>query len=47
LNLTTTEGERLRNVSYQKQLEAGLQHPGSAGLTADRIGDVPKWRPED
>ena len=47
LNLTTAEGERLRNVSYQKQLEAGLRHPGSAGLTTDRLGDVPKWRPED
>jgi Predicted membrane protein (DUF2306) len=45
LNLTSAEGERLRNVSYERQLEAGFQHPGSAGLTSDRWGDVPPWKP--
>ena len=45
LNLTKNEGERLRNVSYERQLEAGYQHPGSAGLTSDRWGDVPAWQP--
>lgn len=45
LNLTKNEGERLRNVSYERQLEAGYQHPGSAGLTSDRWGDVPPWQP--
>ena len=45
LNLTSAEGERLRNVSYERQLEAGYQHPGSAGLTSDRWGDVSAWRP--
>ena len=45
LNLTGNEGERLRNVSYERQLEAGYQHPGSAGLTSDRWGDVPAWQP--
>ena len=45
LNLTSAEGERLRNVSYERQLEAGYKHPGSAGLTSDRWGDVPAWQP--
>ena len=45
LSLTSAEGERLRNVSYERQLEAGYQHPGSAGLTSDRWGDVPAWQP--
>ena len=47
LLLTPREGERLRNVSYQRQLEAGFSHPGSAGLTADRWGDSEPWEPED
>ncbi|KAM0818685.1 putative Microtubule associated protein [Seiridium cardinale] len=46
LRLTTAEHERLRNYSYKRQLEAGLADPGSAGLTADRIGDVEKWVPK-
>ena len=45
LGLTSAEGERLRNVSYERQLEAGFEHPGSAGLTSDRWGDVPAWQP--
>ena len=47
LHLTPAEAERLRNVSYQRQLEAGMKHPGRAGLTADRIGDSPQWVPQD
>ncbi|KAI0411787.1 hypothetical protein F5X98DRAFT_380427 [Xylaria grammica] len=45
LHLTPVEHERLRNVSYQRQLEAGMKHPGSAGLTSDRLGDANKWAP--
>jgi hypothetical protein len=30
-------------VSYVRQLEAGFDHPGSAGLTVDRWGDSEKW----
>lgn len=45
LALTPAEKERLRALSYEKQLEAGLQVPGSAGLTADRAGDAAPWRP--
>ncbi|KAK4096015.1 hypothetical protein N658DRAFT_502059 [Parathielavia hyrcaniae] len=46
LHLTPAEANRLRNVSYQRQLEAGMKHPGRAGLTADRIGDSSLWVPE-
>lgn len=43
LRLTAAEGERLRVVSYEMQRKAGMRNPGSAGLTADRLGDVEKW----
>ncbi|KAI0205169.1 hypothetical protein F4808DRAFT_410727 [Astrocystis sublimbata] len=46
LRLTPAESERLRKVSYQRQLEAGMKNPGSAGLTADRLGDARKWTPD-
>ena len=45
LRLTPREGNRLRNVSYQRQMEAGFRHPGSAGLTSDRWGDADVWQP--
>ncbi|KAF6808531.1 hypothetical protein CSOJ01_07480 [Colletotrichum sojae] len=45
LRLTPAEAERLRNVSYKRQLEAGMKCPGRAGITADRIGDSDKWQP--
>ncbi len=32
-------------VSYEKQLEAGYKHPGSAGITVDRWGDSAAWEP--
>ena len=43
MRLTPREAERLRAVSYARQLEAGMHNPGSAGLTADRLGDAGKW----
>ncbi|KAB2105688.1 hypothetical protein AG0111_0g6287 [Alternaria gaisen] len=46
LHLTPKEAQRLRQISYQRQLEAGLRNPGSAGLTTDRLGDAEKWVPE-
>ncbi|KAK0643165.1 hypothetical protein B0T16DRAFT_429891 [Cercophora newfieldiana] len=46
IRLTPAESERLRNVSYQRQVEAGMKHPGRAGLTADRLGDAPLWVPK-
>ena len=38
LQMTPRESNRLRVVSYQRQLEAGFSHPGGSGLT-DRLGD--------
>ncbi|KAL1859793.1 hypothetical protein Daus18300_009383 [Diaporthe australafricana] len=46
LKLTPAESERLRDVSYQRQLEAGMKSPGRAGLTVDRFGDSEKWTPK-
>jgi hypothetical protein len=43
LHLTPKEAQRLRKVSYQRQLEAGMKNPGSAGLTSDRLGDADQW----
>ena len=43
LHLTPREHERLRQVSYEKQVERGLSHAGSSGLTSDRFGDSEPW----
>ena len=45
LRLTPAEFERLRKVSYERQMERGFKHPGSAGLTVDRLGDAEPWIP--
>ncbi|TVY65573.1 hypothetical protein LSUE1_G009294 [Lachnellula suecica] len=45
LNLTPAEAEKLRGVSYERQLEAGFENPGSSGLTVDRWGDAEAWKP--
>ena len=47
LHLTPREAERLRKVSYQRQLEAGFKHPGSAGLVVQRLGDADEWVMKD
>ncbi|KAF4984014.1 hypothetical protein FZEAL_719 [Fusarium zealandicum] len=47
LQLTPAESQRLRTLSYKRQLERGFKHPGRAGLTADRLGDADKWVPDD
>ena len=47
IRLTPAEGERLRRVSWERQTEHGYVHPGSAGLTADRLGDGARWAPAD
>lgn len=46
LRLTPAEAERLRRVSYQRQLEAGMKKPGNGGLTAQRLGDAEPWFPK-
>lgn len=43
LHLTPREHDRLRQISYEKQLEAGMKSPGSAGLVAQKIGDANPW----
>ncbi|KAK4223908.1 hypothetical protein QBC38DRAFT_424544 [Podospora fimiseda] len=43
LHLTLAEANRLRNVSYQLQKEAGMKRPGRMGLTADRLGYAERW----
>lgn len=43
--LTPKENERLRRISYEKQMERGFANPGSAGLTVDRWGDSDPWVP--
>ncbi|KAH8149024.1 uncharacterized protein LAJ45_07000 [Morchella importuna] len=45
IRLTAGESERLRRVSYEKQVEAGISPAGSAGTTSDRFGDGRKWTP--
>jgi len=45
LKLTPREGQRLRQVSYERQMERGMKHAGSAGLTVDRLGDSDPWVP--
>ena len=46
LKLTPREGERLRQVSYERQLERGFTNPGSAGLVVEKFGDADPWVPE-
>lgn len=43
LVLTPREAHRLRMTSYEKQLEAGMANPGSAGLVIEKFGDADAW----
>ncbi|KAE8384315.1 hypothetical protein BDV23DRAFT_177148 [Aspergillus alliaceus] len=45
LQLTPRESQRLRKISYTRQLEAGFRDPGRAGLTVDKFGDSEPWVP--
>ncbi|RYO88762.1 hypothetical protein DL762_003578 [Monosporascus cannonballus] len=47
IHLIGVEIYRLRQVSYQRQVEAGMRNPGRAGLTADRLGDSEMWVPKN
>ncbi|KAH0343714.1 hypothetical protein KCU83_g8686, partial [Aureobasidium melanogenum] len=40
LRLTPKESNRLRQVSYERQLERGVSRPGYAGLVPERFGDA-------
>ena len=46
LNLTPRESRRLRQVAYERQMEAGFKNPGSGGLVPERFGDADAWQPE-
>ncbi|RPA84939.1 hypothetical protein BJ508DRAFT_20308 [Ascobolus immersus RN42] len=46
IRLTAGESERLRVVSWERQMERGWKNAGSVGSTGDRWGDAPKWVPE-
>ncbi|KAI9154699.1 hypothetical protein HJFPF1_07256 [Paramyrothecium foliicola] len=41
--LKQAETQRLRMISYQRQLERGYKNPGSAGVVAQRFGDAEDW----
>ncbi|KAF7970158.1 hypothetical protein HWV62_24860 [Athelia sp. TMB] len=43
--LPPREHERLRRVSYERQMARGYLNPGSAGLVPEMIGDMDKWAP--
>ena len=45
LHLTPKESERLRKLSYERQMERGMRNPGNGGLTAQRLGDANAWHP--
>ncbi|PVH72991.1 hypothetical protein DL98DRAFT_432153 [Cadophora sp. DSE1049] len=45
LNLTPRESQRLRMVSYERQLERRMKNPGSAGLVLENFGDAREWVP--
>lgn len=47
LALTPREAQRLRMLSYEKQLEAGMSSPGSQGLVVERFGDADEWKPTE
>ena len=46
LRLTPRESERLRGLSFERQLARGMRNPGSAGLVVERIGDADAWVPK-
>lgn len=46
LALTPKETQRLRQVSYERQLERGYKNPGSAGLVPEKLGDFDPWVPK-
>ncbi|THY71254.1 hypothetical protein D6C94_07795 [Aureobasidium pullulans] len=45
LRLTPKESNRLRQVSYERQLERGSSRPGYAGLVPERFGDAAPFQP--
>lgn len=46
LHLTPAEHDRLKQVSYEKQVARGWRRPGNTGLTAEVLGDAKPWTPD-
>jgi hypothetical protein len=46
LKLTPKESSRLRQRSYERQLETGMSRPGYAGLSVERFGDAEPFKPD-
>lgn len=46
LRLTPAETERLKQASYERQVERGWKKPGAAGLSSQRFGDANRFVPE-
>lgn len=46
IHFTPGESDRLRQVSYERQLQRGFSRPGSAGVCGDIISER-KWQPHD
>lgn len=46
LTSTTNESERLRQVSYERQLARGFRNPGSSGFFLSRYGDEKPFIPK-
>ncbi|TKA80751.1 hypothetical protein B0A55_02701 [Friedmanniomyces simplex] len=45
LRMTPAESDRLRQVSYERQLARGSKRPGYAGLVAEHFGDAKPYVP--
>lgn len=45
LHFTPAETERLKQVSYERQLAKGYKHPGGAGISSLRFGDANPYVP--
>ncbi|KAF2836605.1 hypothetical protein M501DRAFT_1040784 [Patellaria atrata CBS 101060] len=46
LAFTPREGQRLRQISYERQLARGMKNPGSAGLVPEKFADADPWVPK-
>lgn len=46
LALTPQEARRLRQVSFERALAAGMKNPGNTGTTAQKWGDAEAWSPK-
>jgi len=45
LRLARRESQRLRMVSYERQLAVGYKTPGGAGFVVEKFGDTEPWMP--